>query len=469
MALEIGTPVTIDPYNPAALPLPIAVPSYIRIMSPLSTWVIHGYSSNQSPFYTLLDAFIKHQVLVVPDAYQFGATLPPYLIQNFFPDDTYVTAEYLATVANPLSLEQGITITGRITANQIPIEGATVSLQSDVLFSTGGVTDDQGVYSLRVNPGGVFAITVAPPEGSSLPTATIAQGIVIANTETSVPPVNFNWTTGPTTDLQLSFKWKQEPAVLPPIAVHLESESTSLKDVGTLTVTGVFPATLSGKIRRTANTAAPAQVTFTGLPRARYKITAIPPAFLTDAAITTATIDLTQSSAHTSLSIPLKGKVWVSGRLHVLPPNTEEQAMGTLIFATDVGSGFFAPTISTTLSDTGEFALLTDPERTYRLRAQPPSGQGFPENVLLIGFSSGETGTRIDDQFLPRGVELQGTVTFASSTIAGAIVQVFCIGQLPDCVESADRSKGAPPVLAQGVTDSEGKYRLWLADPGFSQ
>jgi hypothetical protein len=469
VALEIGVPVTIDPYNPAALPLPIAVPSYIRIMSPLSTWVVHGHSSNQGPFYTLLDGLISYQVLVVPDAYAFGITLPPYLIQNLNPNDTQVTAEYIATVANPLSLEQGITITGRITANNLPVEGASINLQSEVLFSTGGVADDQGIYSLRVNPGGVFAVHVAPPEGSPLPTATISQGIVLSDTETSVPPIDFDWTPGETTDLHLSLKWMQEPAVLPPITVYLESEPTSLKDVGTLTVTGVFPATLVGKIKRSATTTAPAQVTFSTLPRAKYKVTAIPSSAVGDVAMTTAIIDLTQSAERSNVSLLLKRKVWVSGRLRALPPLTEEAAIGTVILANDLGSGFFAPTISTTLTNTGEYALLTDPARTYQLRAQPPAEKGFPENVLLTGFYSGEFGTQIDDQLLPRGVAVQGTVTFASSTIEGAIVQVFCVGQLPDCIESTDRSRGAPPVLAQAVTDTEGNYRLWLADPKITQ
>jgi hypothetical protein len=485
ITLNIGTEVTLDPITPIQGSIQVAVPSLIRLQPAGSTWKTFGNTSALGPFRAILDPVFEYQVLVIPEAAGMFANLPPYLLSRETTNGIKVTSQYLALVGGSLAIGPGITIQGRVTANGQPMAKARVVLQSGLLFSVGGETDAQGNYTLNVNPGGVFSISVIPPAHAEwLSTASIDQGIVLTDLTTQVPPIDFDWTTPPITGVTLNLKWRNgSPRQLQDCTILLESLPNTLPNVGTLNVTGVFPATLAGKIRMTPKADAEGVVTLPQLPLLKYKVTIAPPlnttgtgggnpdagtaTSLSEAAITTFLLDLTKATTATTLTVPLDEKVPVNGRLTVTDAATLQAAEGSLLTATDLDAVPFPTTLSTTLSRTGAFTFPdASPGRTYSLRAYPPAGKGFPDQVLLIGFTTIKGNNVLDNQRLPTGVQIGGKISFANGPVGGASVQVFCIGALPHCLNQSDPSQGSPQPIAQARTKLDGTYEVWIADPG---
>ena len=72
---------------------------------------------------------------------------------------------------------------------------------------------------------------------------------------------------------------------------------------------------------------------------------------------------------------------------------------------------------------------------------------------------------QLDDQHIPPGVQVHGHVTYAGSSVPGAIVQAFCLGLPPDCVDRNNLAAGAPPDFASAVSNSNGDYAIYLPGP----
>jgi hypothetical protein len=117
----------------------------------------------------------------------------------------------------------------------------------------------------------------------------------------------------------------------------------------------------------------------------------------------------------------------------------------------------------------GTYLLALDPNRTYRLVAQPATGQGLPSYVPLFGFTTGAVNRQLDDHRVPKGVLIQGHVTYAGSSVPGAIVQAFCLGLPPDCVDRNNLAAGSPPAFASAISNANGDYGIYLPDPATSE
>ena len=483
---DTGLSVAIDPSTGPWSPLPVAIPSAIRIQSSGSTWVSSGRSTTQGPFLTVLDALLEYQVLVVPDPpTSTDPLLPPYLLNRTTSDNARVDAQYIKTHAKPLPLPTGISIAGHLMTADGPAPGATISLrsyqpsttvgQTDLLFSTVGRANEDGTYSLRVGPGGLFSIVVTPPDGSPLPIATIDQGIILTDPSTVVPDLDFQWDTLPVADLQLTVTL---PGGLPPadpVAVHLESTTGSFSRVGVLSVAGgpgsdggdAWPAA-SGVVRRDGDTDVNGTLTFPDLPKGSYKLT-LAPSSLSGYAITTLMIDTSDASNSVQMTAPLAAKITIMGRLLDAQDDHATDSAGATVIATDLGHDLIPNVVSTSVDVDGTYFLVLDPNRTYRLVAQPVAGQGLPSYVPLYGFTTGATNMQLDDQRIPSGVLVHGHVTYAGSSVPGAIVQAFCLGLPPDCVDRNNLAAGSPPAFASAISNANGDYAIYLPDPATSE
>jgi hypothetical protein len=482
--LASGVPVTFDPSTGPTSPLALAVPSYLRIQSNGSTWTIYGRSSSQSPFRALLDPQLDYQVLVVPDASILDSQpWPPFLLNKSTSNGQRIDATYLAFAADPLALPRGIEISGRLSSPDGTVEGATISLhayqssniveQAPVLFSTVGRADGYGAYRLWVNPAGLFSVVVTPPQGSLLPIATIDQGIVLDEATGPIPSLDFSWAQLASTTLDVAVRLPDGTPAPSGIAVSLEAETGQLATVGTLTLASAgidggttgFTAPATGLLRRDATTDRDGHVAFASLPKARYRFMLVPPSTLPSVAVTTVVVDATAANDTMQTTIQLATKVVALGRLLNAGDNGASNSAGATIVATDLGHDSTPPVVTSTVAGDGSFYLLLDPHRTYRLVAQPAQGRGLPSYVPLYGFSTGAANTLLDDQRLPMGVLVRGHVSFGGQAVVGAVVQVFCIGLPPDCVDRTNLAAGSPPAYASVITDVNGGYGLYLPDP----
>jgi len=483
-----GTPVSIDPSTGPETPLAVAIPSTIRIQSSSSTWITYGRSTNQAPFRTVLDTLLEYQVLVVPDPpISADRPLPAYLLNRATSDNVRVDAQFLRTNANPLPIPLGLTVAGHLMTPDGPALGATLAMrsyqpsptvgQTDLLYSTVGQAADDGSYSLNVNPGGMLSIVVAPPEGSPLPMASIDQGINLAGTATVLPALDFRWLVLPTTDLHVTVAFPGGQVTVEPVRVHLESTTGGFPKVGILSVAAspegngedAWSTECGGMVRRDGETDASGQVAFPSLPTGLYRLTLVPPASLPGSGITTMMIDTSNAEDSVALTIPLAPKIAVIGRLLDARNNGTNTAAGATVVATDLGHDVVPNVVSTTVAADGTYLLVLDPGRTYRLVAQPMAGQGQPSYVPLYGVSTGNMNMQLDDQHIPEGVQVHGHVTYAGSSVPGAIVQAFCLGLPPDCVDRNNLAAGAPPSFASAVSNANGDYAIYLPGPASNQ
>ncbi len=479
-----GLALAIDPSTGPETPLTLAVPSTIRIQSSGSTWVTYGRSTNQAPFRTVLDPLLEYQVLVMPDPPSTTSPpLPPYLLNRGTSNSAKVDARFIKTNANPLPLPTGIAIAGHLLSPDGPATGATLSLhsyqssttvgQTDLLFSTVGRADADGAYSLGVNPGSMMSVVITPPDGSPLPAATIDQGINLAASATAVPNVDFQWLPLPATDLQLTVTLPGSMVPGDPIAVHIESTTGGLPAVGILSVAGspgsdggdAWSTVATGSVRRDGATDVEGKLTFAALPKGPYKLTLAPASSLSGSAITTLMIDTSKAGDSVQMSVPLSPKITVFGRLLDATDDDTTDTEGTTVVATDLSHDLISSIATASLGSDGTYLLVLDPGRTYRLAAQPVAGRGLPSYVSLYGFSTGTTNLQLDDQRIPKGLLVHGHVTYAGSSVAGAIVQAFCEGLPPDCVDRNNLAAGAPPAHATALSNANGDYEIYLPDP----
>jgi len=319
----------------------------------------------------------------------------------------------------------------------------------------------------------MLSIVVTPPEGSPLPTATIDQGINLSAFATALPDLDFQWSALPTADLELTVAFPGSLVPVDPVAIRLESATGGFASVGILSVAGppgsngegAWSAVCAGTVRRTGDTDASGKLTFPDLPKGPYRLTLAAPASLPGGAITTLMIDTSKADDSVQMTIPLAPKVAVMGRLLDARGNGTADTAGALVVATDISHDLIPNVVSTSASQDGIYLLVLDPARTYRLVAQPVAGRGLPSYVPLYGFSTGGANMQLDDQHIPSGVLVHGHVTYAGSSVAGAVVQAFCLGLPPDCVDRNNLAAGSPPPFASAISNANGDYGIYLPAP----
>ena len=233
-------------------------------------------------------------------------------------------------------------------------------------------------------------------------------------------------------------------------------------DVGTLHATGgpggpqSFVA--AGSLRRTATTDARGAVSFPGLPLGTYRLIALPTVGSSDG-ITVTAVDLVQD-----LSLPavaLAPKVIVSGRLLGAAPGTR-----LLILDDQPTLGHLFPAAA--LASDGGYSLSLDPAHAYHLVTNPPTGR----MLARVALGPLETGSAalpmaLGDRTLPAMLPVTGRVfgPDGQTAVAGALMQLFCMGAGPDCVDYSQLDAGRPLPLFEATTDAAGAFTLFVPDP----
>jgi hypothetical protein len=435
------------------------VTSYLRISSPRHSWVVEGDTT--APFTTLLPNDSSpngpppappgplYDLLIVPLTPSDGSlTAAPMLISQS-------TAPLVDSA--PL-IDPGISIAGSVADANGPRAGVTVLLRAGPLPSTLGSSGSDGGFSVRARPGRFSAI-ILPPDGTALPDAhvdaTASSWIDIPAPPAAAPTLSFAWARTGTRTLTARFTSAGDGAAAS-MDVRLDSADGALPNVGTLMVgTGALVAT--GTVRRRGTTDSTGSVSFTNLPAARYTVTALPAAASADG-LTTSTADLTSAQAPSTVTVTLAPKVVVRGSLSNAPPNTQiivlddQPDLARAYAPVAVGAG-------------GVFTIALDPGHAFHLLAQPPRDKG---SRLPLGQVTTTTGPLdVGDTPWPNMVTVSGTVALSGSTTAvpGALVQAFCLGPGPDCLDYTDLASKDPLPLAESLVDATGAYSLLLPDP----
>jgi hypothetical protein len=195
------------------------------------------------------------------------------------------------------------------------------------------------------------------------------------------------------------------------------------------------------------------------LPRAHNRVTMSPPDTLTgDSAITTiADLDLTGAAPVVTRTAPLAKRSRIVG--HLLPV---QQGAGLMVRVVDVAEDGVSRNTAIVPSDaTGRFEFASDPQRLYRLYVEPPADRRVPR--LLLDPVRATDATVEFTHTLPARLSLSGTTIInGQGPVAGAIVQVFCRGPAPACVDRSAADVSATLPIDETVSGADGRYELGL-------
>lgn len=439
LVLHEGIKVTLDPQDQTGTR---SVPSYVRLSPSGSTLVVEGHTA-RAPFLATVLSPLLYDVLFVPD----GPIAPILHAQQ--------TASALMVL--PLRLPPGTAVAGRVTdATGAAVTDARVVLRAGALTSTVGQSDGAGSFELRVREG-MFSAVVSAPPGLGLPDAQVGvrPGIAVKPGAAALA-ASFQWRALPTGRLGVIVRGSDglTPAAGARVRIDLDPP---LNNVGTLTVrdNGGAPTTLiaTGTLRATALCDAFGMVDFPRLPRGRYRVMVTPPDRDTAAALTTLTADLTAADVP-ALAAPLGRRARVTG---VLGPG--DAAVGAVVYAQDAEGDLGRATVSAVVKAGGAFALDLDPGRRQRLWVDPGITRSLGR-LLLGAITAPAEGLTLPERALPSGLAFTGSVTTErQGVVAGAVLQVFCEGTGPECLD--------PTIpLAEGVTSGNGGFALTVPDPG---
>jgi len=198
-------------------------------------------------------------------------------------------------------------------------------------------------------------------------------------------------------------------------------------------------------------------ISFANLPRGKYSATLTP--LDGSAAITTVPVDLSGSTGRVTMSPRLARKVSVSGKL--VPATLTG---GATLLALDSDADPTLPALSTIIDASGGYLLRLDPGRNYSLVLEAEPSKNLPRTFLRSIVGPAKDTVR-EDVNVGAGVPLSGRVTGATSAVAGVLVEAYCVGQPPSCIDTnAPDTTNVRPV-AETISDEDGSYRLLVPDP----
>ncbi|MES1172420.1 MAG: hypothetical protein ABUL77_04210 [Bacteroidota bacterium] len=447
IALSSGTKVSMLPTSSMGTPVPSYVrvsgvsssaPGSLEMVGPSAGLTAEGNTAG-GPFTVALLPMRVYDVLVVPD----GAVAPKLVTGS-------------AAQLTPLVLDPGTLVTGTVVDGAgAALADARVVLRSGIRPSTIGISDGNGKFSLRTRAGLLSAVFV-PPADSGLPEAHVTSGILLDAKATGLD-LRMSWVALTRRAFSVTVRTPDGTTAAPGATVRVESEVEGVADVGTLTYTlsGATAMTVpaKGSVRAELVADASGLARFPNLPVGSYKVTVVPPPALSGAALTTRIVTLTASGYAGML--PLAQPVTLSGKL--LPAAGTK---GVRVIARDQSSGIAADVVTAIASDGGAYSLSVPPGRTYQLTADPPSGLMLARTILAA-VKVDAIDTSAPTFTVPAGVTFNGTVTAPRDDadhavpLAGALVQVFCIGVSPSCLDPRT------PV-AEALSSATGTFRVLL-------
>jgi hypothetical protein len=445
--LETGIPLDLPVTDLAGHTAPV----FVRLVANAKGFETEAYLAAGAPVQlTVLDD--SYDLLVIPDERgpkQFAPTLTVNQALSIF------TQPYAQVTLDP-----GVVVSGNVTAaGGTAVEGARVMLTRGRLPSTVGVVDASGGFSVRVQSGAGFGVSVAPPESSGLPDLELPDGVTVATVGADLA-VAYDASILPIHDLSAEVRSHTAAQVVAGARVTLRGQ---ISTAGTVTVgTSTLPA--PGVVRRVATTGANGIVSFPGLPAGNYDLVVEPLGHgLSDDATTRATVTLPVSPG--PVAVPLFRKVTLSGTLQRPADLVGRPIAGTTVKAilrvSEAAPATLGAAPATAADAVGAFGVRVDPVNAtaaveYALVADPPSASGMARAMRVIRVDS------LDDVAptplpLPRGLLLAGVVTPEfGAPVAGVFVQAYRY-------RAADQED--PAARAEAVTDAEGRFSLIFCDP----
>jgi hypothetical protein len=442
LSIDRGLQLAINPQDETGRD---AINAYVRITSPNSSVRLEGHTQG-GPYSVNLDAHLMYDVLVIPDgliAPKLFQGSPAVLNQTFF------------------RMEEGVPVSGHLTGPNGPIKDGRILLQG-LVPSTVGRTLADGKYQLRVQgqlPD--FTAVFIPPADSGLPQARVVagRGVRIYPT-TQSSSIDFAWAALPSTGLDLSVR-RSDNTPAGKVRVRLASVAGSLPPAGTLTIQRGFDLPAEAFVEIERDTDAGGLVSFNGLPAGKYTATLSP--LDGAAAITTVTLDLSTPGGPAMQTVKLARKVSLTGKL--LPATL---TTGATVLALDADSDPGNAPPSAQVDGEGRYTLALDPGRHYALVLEPLPARLLPRRFLRSIVAPDKDSTR-DDLTVPQGLTIAGIVDSGGTPIKGALVEAYCIGLPPACIEDTNSpSTSNVRPTAESVTDESGAYRLLVPDPGIA-
>jgi hypothetical protein len=195
------------------------------------------------------------------------------------------------------------------------------------------------------------------------------------------------------------------------------------------------------------------------VPRVRYRVTIAPPPDLPgDLGITSEVIDLRGAGATVARAVALKARTPVQGRLTAPAP-----IVGLKVRASDAGEDGFRRTVIVNVGSDGLYTISADAERLYRVSVEPTVDRSVPR-IPLIPFRAGPM-PPTNSQALPRILTVKGQALGDGQPLPGVVIQIYCLGNAPDCVasESPDVTNTLP--IDETVSGPDGNYELRIPEP----
>jgi hypothetical protein len=428
-AVSAGSAMSFTPLDARHVPLP----SYVRVTSLAQSFDVEAYTG-QGPLVANLPPELSYDVLVVPDG-----PWAPLLVSG-----------PLSKVSSPdaLVVSAGIAVKGEAKdANNTPIAGVRVLLREGMRPSTLGVTAADGKFSLLTR-GGTLSAVISPPPGSGLSEARVAAnaGFVLPADAANVT-LRMQWAMVPAGTLKVT---AHAPDGSPLSGARVRAESSEeIPSVGTLHVELRDPPVIdvgaAGSARADAVTDANGVADLGRLPAGPYRVTVAPPS---GGALAVTSADVSVVQAGVAAVVDVKALVPLSGTLEGV-----DTVGGWTITAIDHGP--LAPSASPQVTTHGDYKLMVSPGRPYELVVDTLAGGHTRTFVLTTGAMAPATET---SGTVPGPLTWNGTITSGAHPIAGALVEVFCVGSSsPKCLD--------PSVsVAQGVSRADGKVTLLVPD-----
>jgi hypothetical protein len=445
-----GYTVPIDPRVPNALELASAIPSYLRLSAPGSSFLQEGRTTAKGATTFRVSPLRQYNLMIIPDngwaPQRFdglmlsGATVPSFSKPN-----------------NPdFELSQGTEIRVRLRDAGFAVVGARVLFRAGALPSTLGASDEGGNTRIYVAGDGnrSFGAQVIAPPGKGLPDLALdaSSGLRLPAPRNVAETMTIDWAPMPRGKIEIAIV--SEKSGLPIRDAQVVAQfSAPLANAGTIVLNGGPTVALSGRIKLQATSDGNGKVLLDAIPRTQYTLTVTPP-MGSDSSITT-TLDLsTVDPGPTEIRVPERVRFF--GRF-----------TGTLTTGSVIEAIPDDPTdnrrVSASLDANGGYTLLLDREKNYRLRLRV--GEDTRLTLPLGMLRAEKTGSELPPRALPRTVSLQGMATNKSLGVPGALVEVYCLADLPDCIDFRAPNVNGALRIAEGRTDGKGRFQIPLPDP----
>jgi hypothetical protein len=452
LELTRGQMIAVTPVDERRAELPAY---FVQLRSRTSTARLEGFIDASLPvrrnpgFQARVDERRQfYDLLVIPAPDTSAGIRAPRLYAELIPEQ-FQLQDYV--------MLPGTKVSGTISAAGVPLPDAKVRLRDGPLPSTVGDTIASGAYELR-SRGGRFEVRVLPAPKTGLPEAQLPEsaGVIIPEGAAEVL-LDFQYAALPASRLELTVNTPAGSPVGKSVEVLLQSLEGELANVGNFAFGGsTVPGSGTVRLLRLSTGAL---AVFERVPQARYRVTIAPPPDLPgDLGITSEVIDLRGAGATVARAVALKARMPVQGRLTSPAP-----IVGLKVRASDAGEDGFRRTVIVNVGSDGLYTISADAERLYRVSVEPTVDRSVPR-IPLIPFRAGPV-PPTNSQALPRILTVKGQALGDGQTLPGVVIQIYCLGNAPDCVapESPDISNTLP--IDETVSDAVGNYELRIPEP----